>query len=247
VKVVNNTPNVITDLTVTLSSYPKDSLNLEGDVSKFVPKIDPQGFRSPSFEFLPTQDCVKGYVVASISYVDHYGKVYSMTTEPYTIRAVCDLLTPESISPEDFELRLTSFNHGEITLKVDDWTPEEMQSKTQIVLESSKFFEVSSETEKIREHIESRFTGWAKGKYTNKNIGVKITITGLLGVRGATCKIQMSGEDNAMIMPAIDEIGKKLSAWLCPRCGAGLSVESIREIKASKSTVCPFCGISLDR
>ena len=101
--------------------------------------------------------------------------------------------------------------------------------------------------EKIQEHIESRVTGWAKGKYTNKNIGVEITITGLPGVKGATCKIQMSGEDDAMIMPAIDEIGKKLSAWLCPRCGGGLPVESVRVIKAGKTTACPFCEISIDR
>ena len=247
VKVVNDTSTVITDVTITISSYPRDSLTLEGDISRIVPKIDPQGFRSPAFEFLPTQDCVRGNIVASISFADHHGEVHSMTTEPYIIRAVCDLLTPENISPEDFNLRLNDLEHGETTLRVEEWTPEEMQAKTLKVLETSNFFEVSCETEKIQEHIQSRVTGWAKGKYTGKNIGVEIAITGLPGIKGATCKVRMSGEDDAMIMPAIDEIGKKLSAWLCPMCGGGLPIESVREVKAGKTTVCPFCGISIDR
>ncbi len=247
VKVVNDTSTVITDVTITISSYPRDSLTLEGDISRIVPKIDPQGFRSPTFEFLPTQDCVRGNIVASISFADHHGEVHSMSTEPYIIRAVCDLLTPENISPEDFNLRLNDLEHGETTLRVEEWTPEEMQAKTLKVLETSNFFEVSCETEKIQEHVQSRVTGWAKGKYTGKNIGVEIAITGLPGIKGATCIVRMSGEDDAMIMPAIDEIGKKLSAWLCPMCGGGLPIESVREVKAGKTTVCPFCGISIDR
>ncbi|MHA2023878.1 MAG: hypothetical protein ACTSWQ_09480, partial [Candidatus Thorarchaeota archaeon] len=247
VKVLNNTPNVITDVTVTLSSYPRDSLKLEGDISRIVPKIDPKGFRSPSFEFLPTQDCVRGNLVASVSYVDHWGGTHSLTTEPYTIRAVCDLLTPESISPNDFDLKLTDFDHGEITLRVEEWLPDEMHSKTLKVLETSNFFQVSSKTEEVGEHIESRVTGWAKGKYTGKNIGIEITVTGQSGVKGATCKIRMSGEDDAMIMPAIDEIGKNLSAWLCPMCGGRLPVVSVKVLKAGESIACPFCGVTIDR
>jgi hypothetical protein len=34
VKVLNNTPDVITDVTVTISSYPRDSLRLEGEISR---------------------------------------------------------------------------------------------------------------------------------------------------------------------------------------------------------------------
>ena len=38
-------------------------------------------------------------------------------------------------------------------------------------------------------------------------------------MRTTTCKIQMSGEDEATIMSAIHEITQKLSAWLCHMCG----------------------------
>ncbi|UCE09472.1 MAG: right-handed parallel beta-helix repeat-containing protein, partial [Candidatus Thorarchaeota archaeon] len=247
VKVVNNSPSVITDVTVTISSFPRDSLNLEGDISKIVPKIDPKGFRSPSFEFLPTQDCVKGNIVASVSYVDHSGQVHSMTTEPYTIRAVCDLLSPESITPEDYKLRITEFEHGEASLKVDDWTPEQMHEKTVRILKNTNFYEVESSTTKVGEHTETRIIGWAAGKYTGKNIGVDIIITGRPGVAGATCRVRMSGEDEAMIMPAIDEISQKLSAWLCPMCAGSLPAEFVNELKAGRTVACPFCGVTMDR
>ncbi|MFX1607281.1 MAG: NosD domain-containing protein [Promethearchaeota archaeon] len=247
VKVLNNTSNVITDVTVTISSYPRDSLKLEGEVSRIVHKIDPEGFRSPGFEFMPTQDCVKGHIVASVSYVDHRGEVHSMATEPFTIRAVCDLLNPESITPEDYKLRISEFEHGEESLRVEEWTPEEMHEKTIWILRNSNFFEVESSSGKVGEHTEISISGWASGKYTRKNIGVDITITGRSGVVGSTCKVRMSSEDNAMILPAIDEISQKLGAWLCPRCGGVLPVESVRELKDGKSIVCPFCGVAMDR
>ncbi len=247
VKVLNNTSNVITDVTVTISSYPRDSLKLEGDISRIVHKIDPEGFRSPGFEFMPTQDCVKGHIIASISYVDHKGEVHSMATEPYTIRAVCDLLNPESITPKDYKLRISGFEHGEESLRVEEWTPEEMHEKTLRILKDSNFFEVDSSSGKVGEHTEISISGWASGKYTGKNIGLDITITGKSGAAGATCKVRMSGEDEAMIMPAIDEISKKLSAWLCPRCSGLLPIDSVKMLKDGKSVECPFCGVTIDR
>jgi hypothetical protein len=106
---------------------------------------------------------------------------------------------------------------------------------------------VESSTGKVGEHTEISINGWASGKYTGKNIGVDVTITGRSGVAGATCKVRMSGEDEAMIMPAIDEISKKLSAWLCPMCSGGLPVESVDELKSGRSVACPFCGVTIDR
>ena len=122
-----------------------------------------------------------------------------------------------------------------------------MHEKTLRILGESNFYEVESYSGMVGEHTEISISGWASGKYTGKKIGVDITITGRSGVAGATCKVRMSGEDEAMIMPAIDEISKKLSAWLCPKCSGGLPVESVVELKAGRSVACPFCGITIDR
>ncbi|MGY5875497.1 MAG: hypothetical protein RTU30_07110 [Candidatus Thorarchaeota archaeon] len=247
VKVLNESDLVITDVTVAILSYPRDALKLDGDSVKNIAKIDPKGFRSPSFVFLPTQDCVQGDIVASVSFIDSRGQAHSVTTDPYVIRAVCDLLTPETITAEDFALKLSSLHHGEIVSKVEDWTPEEMHAKTLQILQNTNFYEVSSEKSDVGDRIEARITGWAKGKYTGKSVGIEITITGQLGVKGATCKVKMSGEDEAMIMPAMDEITQKLSAWICPKCSANLPTTSVDELKSGKSVECPFCGVTMNR
>jgi rubrerythrin len=168
-------------------------------------------------------------------------------TEPFTVRAVCDLLIPETITPEQFELRLSDFNHGEMSLKVTDWTSEEMHSKALQVLEKSNFSEVTSNQSMVGEHIESKITGWARGKYTKKNLGVELTVTGRPGVRGATCSVRMSGEDEAMIMPAIDEMCENLTAWLCPMCGGDIPEQAVSLIREGKQTKCPFCGVTVGR
>jgi hypothetical protein len=247
VKVLNKSKYVITDVTVSLVSYPRDALSIENVGIRTISKIQPSGFVSPTFVFLPTRDCVKGDIIANVSYVDYEGKARSVMAEPFTIRAVCDLLAPERITPEDFELRLENLDHGEMALRVDDWTPEEMQSKSLQVLEKSNFSEVGIQQRSTGAQFESRITGWARGKYTGKNLGVEIDVSGRRDTRGATCKIRMSGQDEAMILPAIDEMSHSLSAWLCPVCAGELPNEAVDDIKAGRQAKCPFCAVALER
>ena len=248
VKVLNETPYMITDVTVYLLSYPKDALRLAGneDDCKFA-KIEPDGFRSPTFDFLPTQDCVRGEVVAGVSYVDMTGKAHTLSTEPFVIRAVCDLLIPDQVSPEDFALKLKSHEHGEIVIKVDEWTPEEMFEKALRITDESNFFEVSSDMEVKEGVVFGKITGMAKGKYTGKGIGVQITVTGPSSKRGASCTIRVSGEDQAMILPAIDDLKERLSAWLCPMCSSPLTLDNVAKLRDGKVVECPFCAVSIGR
>ena len=245
-KITNDTRHVITDVSLSIITYPRESLKLDGETSKRFAKLEPKGFRSPTFEFLPTQDCVRGDIIANVTFIDHIGRAHTFTTKPYVIRAVCDLLNPESITPENFQLKLASMQSGEMIVKIKEWTPEEMFSKTRQILESSNFFNVDSKIED-GSFVQRTILGWAKGKYTGKNIGIIVRITGKSGERGATCKITMSGEDEAMLMPAIDEIKQKLSAWLCPMCAGSIPEEQVNILKKGLSIICPFCGVTIDR
>jgi hypothetical protein len=248
VKVLNNTPYVITDVTIFLLSYPKEALRFDGDDDDcHFSKIEPGGFRSPTFDFLPTQDCVRGEIVAGVSYLDIKARPHTLSTKPFVIRAVCDLLIPDQISPEDFASKLELHEHGEIVIKVDEWTPEEMFDKAIRIIDDSNFFEVNSDVEVKEGIVFGKISGLAKGKYTGKSVGVQINISGPTGKRGATCTIKVSGEDQAMILPAIDDLKERLSAWLCPLCGSQLTLANVEDLKDGKVIECPFCAVSIGR
>lgn len=248
VKVINDSSFILSDVTVYLLSYPNDALRFAGEENHvFFSKIEPGGFRSPTFDFLPTQDCVRGDIVAGVSYIDERGNPKALTTRPFVIRSVCDLLLPEQVTPVDFELRLKDLECGEITVKIEEWTPQEMFDKVLRILDESNFYEVKSELKTIDEVVFAEISGYAKGKYTGKNIAVEISVTGPERVNGATCKIQVSGEDQAMILPAIDDLRERLNAWLCPQCNSSLTLENVVNLRRGEVVQCPFCGISIGR
>ncbi len=248
VKVLNDSPFTITDVTVYLLSYPKEALRFAGeDHDSFFSKIEPGGFRSPTFDFLPTQDCVKGEIVAGVSYMDMRGQPHTLTAKPFVIRSVCDLLIPQQVTPQDFQLKLKDLECGEIVIKIQEWTPEEMFEKSLRIVDESNFFEVSSNTEEADGVFFGTIVGFAKGKYTGKDVAVEITVTGPSRVKGASCTIQVSGEDQAMILPAIDDLRERLSAWLCPMCSSPLTLANVEELRKGNVVVCPFCGVSIGR
>ncbi len=248
VKVLNNSPFLIADITIFLISYPKESLKLvsKKDAVHFE-KIEPNGFRSPTFDLLPTQDCVRGEIVAGVSFIDMKGTPHIMHTKPFIIRSVCDLLLPDKIKPDEFDLKLKDLEFGEIVIKIEEWTPEEMYEKALKIINNSNFHEVSNRLEEEEGIIFAEIHGFAKGKYTGKYVAVEIQISGKVSKKGASCRLKVSGEDQAMILPAIDDLCERLSAWLCPMCNSPLSIANVEDLKEGKVITCPFCNVPIGR
>jgi hypothetical protein len=248
IKVLNKSPYIITDVRVFLISYPSEALKLVSeDDDAYFPKIEPSGFRSPSFDFLPTQDCVKGEICGGVSFIDMKGQPHTLTVKPFVIRSVCDLLLPDQIAPQEFELKLKQLECGELVVKVTEWTPEEMYEKSLHIFKDANFYEVSSNMEVENGIVQAKISGFAKGKYTGKSVAAQLYISGSTGKKGASCKIKVSGEDQAMIMPAIDDLRERLNAWLCPMCSSPLTLANVEGLKEGKVIMCPFCGVSIGR
>lgn len=248
VKVVNDSQYTITDLVVQLISYPRDALKFDGaDDDLHFAKVEPDGFRSPSFEFIPTLDCVKGEIIATVTYIDTKGKAHTQTTRPFVIRAVCDLLIPKEISAKDFELTINELHHGDLVVSVDEWTPEEMYQKAIQIVEEANFHKVTSQMDSSDGVVHAKIEGWARGKYTGKQVGVRIIITGPHEKKGASCTIHVSGEDSALVYPAIEDLRARLTSWLCPQCKSMLSVDDVTLLRKGEVVQCHYCGVTIGR
>ncbi len=122
-----------------------------------------------------------------------------------------------------------------------------MFDKALRIVDESNFFEISSSLDLKEGFAFGNIAGLARGKYTGKSVGVQISITGPSSQKGASCTIKVSGEDDAMILPAIDDLKERLSAWLCPMCSSPLTLENVAALRDGKVIECPFCSVSIGR
>lgn len=243
--VTNRSRFALTDLRVQLVSFPRKALELCDDDDVYFPKIEHEGQLQAVFEFLPTQDCVRGRIIAVVAYLDESGKAFTVSTEPFVIRAVCDLLQAEKVTSKEFELKLQNLSQEEIAFRIEDWTPREAFDNALRVLRTANFHEVSNDFSLERNRAFGRIYGWARGKYTNKSLAVDVSISGINNRRGTKCQVIVLGEDQAMVLPAIDELRERLTVWVCPYCGCNIPLSLVMKLRAGEPIECKHCHAAI--
>ncbi|MHA1863869.1 MAG: hypothetical protein ACTSWA_08875, partial [Candidatus Thorarchaeota archaeon] len=244
IKIQNDSNFVVNNVTVNVVAYPQDCMNLTGDSSKTIARIEPEGFRSPQFLFSPTKDCVEGKILATVSYIDHENNLQMKPVEPYIIRSVCDLLVPLDQSVEMYEKLIIKMDSTS-EKKVLDWNPEILFSKAQKLLPIKNFYVIDADSKNIGGQFTGTIRGFAEGKYTNKKIAVQVLISGSVESNQATVVIEGIGEDVAMLPTTIEEISNGIGSWICMNCGAAINVEDVTKIKQNTPVSCHYCKQTL--
>ncbi|TXT55965.1 MAG: hypothetical protein BAJATHORv1_30349 [Candidatus Thorarchaeota archaeon] len=244
VKIINDTGYVITNVTVSLVAYPQDCMELAGESGKTISRVEVGGFRSPQFTLYPTKDCVQGKIVATVSYIDFRDHLHTLQVEPYLIRSVCDLLKPSEATTQEFDLILQDLTctSQEQTL---DWNAQVLFTKAEKLLPTKNFHVVDMEEKIVGGQFIGTIRGFAKGKYTGKQVAVVFMIMGPENGRHATVKVEALGEDIAMLPTTIDELADTMDSWICLRCGAPLESDQIHEMGQRKPIRCKYCAHSL--
>ncbi|MHA2016288.1 MAG: FG-GAP-like repeat-containing protein, partial [Candidatus Thorarchaeota archaeon] len=244
VKVMNNTPWVITNVTVTVLSYPEDCLEIDGPLVKSIKRIGPGEFRSPQFTFIPTKDCVEGRILATVNYLDYQNKPHSIDVEPYVIRSVCDLLLPLESTLEQFDsvIRNMDVTRNKLVLH---WNPKVLFSKIKAFLPTRNFHIVEAKADTVSGIFSGTIKGLAEGKYTGKRVAVRILITGPEEGNEAKVVIEGLGDDVAMLPTTVSEISESIDSWTCLRCGGLLSPSQVQQMKAGVCIQCSYCGAPL--
>ncbi|NHJ13537.1 MAG: hypothetical protein EAX95_07655 [Candidatus Thorarchaeota archaeon] len=239
-KVMNKSGSVITNVTVSIVAYPDDCLEIAGEKSKTISRIEVGGFRSPQFLFTPTKDCVEGNVVATVSYLDYKDQVQTIDVRPYTIRSVCDLLKPLTLDEQQLDLVLDGMSSTSDEQTVE-WNPQVLFSKTKRLLAAKNFYGTDSEEHIAAGQYVGTIRGVAQGKYTGKRVATIISITGAAEGTQAHVKIDVLGDDIAMLPTTIEELAEGIDSWICMSCGAPLEPEQVTLINSGAPTQCSFC------
>ena len=205
VKIQNNSESVITNILVSLLSYPGDCLKLASKQTHTISRIEINGFRSHSFTFTPTNDCVEGKIIATVAYVDHQDQAHHISLEPQIIRSICDLLQPLE----------TSFEELSVILHDMEETNQEMRFNLNAamlydfmirLLPSKNFHILAQDSHSVENSFYGSIKCSAKGKYTQKKVGLDVVVVGLVDTQTSTLKINAGGEDIAMLPPTITEL-----------------------------------------
>ncbi len=210
VKIENNTSYVITDVGVSIISYPEDCMELGEARFRKISKIEPKGFRSLEFTLIPTKDCVKGAVLANVSFVDHTGKMQSYNVEPQIIRSVCDLLIPLKTSLSQF-YDLLDKCHADGTRKEEriEQNVQSMYHKIKSTLPSMNFHIIHSESNNIGGQFFGTVRASAKGKYNRNQIILEIIARGFLEEDECRVTISACGDNPNMLPITIVEMIKE--------------------------------------
>jgi len=240
VKIKNNTESVITNVTVTIVAYPDDCMELSGPILKSVKRIEPEGFRSPQFVFVPTKDCVEGRIIATVSYLDHRNKTQMLSVEPYVIRSVCDLLLPVESTMQNFDQILRNMEGSREEHKFS-WNPEVLFDKVKKFLPARNFNIIEAEASTEDGMFSGVIKGLAEGKYTGKKVAIRINITGNCEGNESSILFEVLGDDVAMVPTTFEEIFKGVDSWTCMNCGGALEIDEVNQVKSGRTIKCRYC------
>ncbi|MFX1451490.1 MAG: hypothetical protein ACFFCM_11645 [Promethearchaeota archaeon] len=250
IKVENNTDYNITDIIFQIISYPEDSIELVGDLYREIQKLDAGGLVSPSFEFLPTKDCIVGTIHSTVTYIDYLNKPHTINVEPYTISMICGLLSPKQIDVSKFTSiteELLDFSKAGEEIRIP-YNASVIYEKLKTVLPDHNFWFVTRPEERVLgDMFIGEFNGFAQGKYNHKEVGLKITITGEKNGYSSIGMIEVYGQDRSMLPPLISELSKKIIIWNCPKCNAPLRKEDVEKLLNNQLVECHYCAYMISK
>jgi len=211
VKIKNATDTNITDVLVNLVSYPRECMTLATEETRRVGKIEPKGFRSLEFELTPTKDCVEGTLVSSVVYMDTKNEPQTMTVAPFTLKSVCDLMEPLTVTEREFDTLISSWAKTEETITFKEEDIRGIVADVPRILESKNFQTIIQHNQDAANGIRAEVKALAIGKYTKRKLALVVRVesaaAGSAASRGDG-KVSCTGyaEDPSMLVACLSEV-----------------------------------------
>jgi len=172
VKIRNNSPHVITNINILLTSIP-EGLKTNKKL-RTINTLDPKAYISPTFKFIATDDCVGSTIEGQVQYKTFEGERKTVHLRPLEIRYVCNLLEAKKVSELEYEKNTVLMEN----LRKDYMCKGDLEGVAQFMknlLDKNNFYTLSdSFPNQPSDFVKIR--GYAKGKYDHEDVAIQIAL-----------------------------------------------------------------------
>jgi tetratricopeptide (TPR) repeat protein len=172
VKVKNNSPLVITNIQILLTSVP-EALDVKSDRYK-IEVLKPNSFQSPTFRLIAKESCVGDTIESIVTYMDPTSNQQTIKVEPFKISYVCNLLTPKKVSKKEFDEKVDFMEEKKLLID-SDLDINELASRIAEIVTNCNFSLIEGIQDAQSEGFK-KIEGFAEGLYDKQDVALSVAV-----------------------------------------------------------------------
>jgi hypothetical protein len=207
--IANKTNETISDVTITILSYPADSLVPPLVKTQNISSIKSGNSRSGQFEFFVNSEAIEGEIISSVTFVDGNGEKIAAKSGNCFIRSIYSQIEPFEMTPDEFQV----MKKGKSAWNREHVVEVEAKALYRIVKKLAKRHHLHSlRTDSITkdEMLMGVIAGTGKGKFSGARLSVSITLVGKVGEGISKVRFDVISDDSELNQIAASEFFERL-------------------------------------
>ena len=209
VTVTNESEELATDVTITLLSYPADSLQLLGEKTQTIESLKPGARGTRMFSFEIGSEAIEGEIITSVTFYDSsFDKVTAKAGNCF-VRSLYSQLRPLEISLDEFsDMRKgrAYWNREHVV----EATPKSLFKLTEDILKRKNLHPLRVESEKKEDMFMGVVVGAGMGRYTSAKVAVTLTSVGHAKGDLSKLRIDVISDSSELLQIAASELFESL-------------------------------------
>ncbi|MHA2020680.1 MAG: HEAT repeat domain-containing protein [Candidatus Thorarchaeota archaeon] len=207
--IANKTSETISEVTITILSFPPDSLLQPFGISQIISSIKSGKSESVEFEFYVNSEAIEGEIVSSVIFVNGDGERIAAKSGNCFIRSIYSQIEPFEMNADEFQ----AMKKGKTTWNREHVVEVEAKTLFKIVKKLSKRYNLHSlrTDSSVKDGMMMGVVaGTGKGKFTDARLTVTITLVGKVGEEISKVRIDTISDDAELIQIAASEFFERL-------------------------------------
>jgi hypothetical protein len=207
--IANKTSETISEVTITILSFPPDSLLQPFGRTQIISSIGSGKSESVEFEFYVNSEAIEGEIVSSVIFVNGDGERIAAKSGNCFIRSIYSQIEPFEMNADEFQ----AMKKGKTTWNREHVVEVEAKTLFKIVKKLSKRLNLHSlrTDSSVKDGMMMGVVaGTGKGKFTDARLTVTITLVGKVGEGISKVRIDTISDDSELIQIAASEFFERL-------------------------------------